>query len=164
MLPATFKQEIRIENVISCMGYEVVLFNAFEVWNLQTVTVECTEGILKKHTHRWNLHNNYKEKMTMSAVITFWELLKKCQTITSIANSSDKMPWLSTTFISSQRGCGKSCNHHIYKIAETSPKQHLEGNTTLSADNLVKVTAQSVKPSPSLWTDMTSYHDYPLTS
>ncbi len=39
--------------------------------------------------------------MTMSAVITLWELLTKCQTITSIINGSDKLPWLPTDFITS---------------------------------------------------------------
>jgi hypothetical protein len=29
----------------------------------------------------------------MSAVITLWELLTKCQTIAFITNSSDKLPW-----------------------------------------------------------------------
>jgi hypothetical protein len=39
--------------------------------------------------------------MTMSSVITLWELLIKCQTITFITNSSDKQPWLPTDFIRS---------------------------------------------------------------
>jgi hypothetical protein len=39
--------------------------------------------------------------MTMSSVITLWELLIKCQTISFITNSSDKQPWLPTDFISS---------------------------------------------------------------
>ncbi len=37
-----------------------------------------------------NLHNNLK--MSGSAVITLLELLKKCQTVTFITNSSDKLP------------------------------------------------------------------------
>jgi len=32
----------------------------------------------------------------MSAVVTLWELLTKCQTITFIMNSSEELPWLPT--------------------------------------------------------------------
>jgi len=41
--------------------------------------------------------------MRTSAVITSWELLTKCQTITFIMNSSDELQWLPIDFISSQQ-------------------------------------------------------------
>jgi hypothetical protein len=41
--------------------------------------------------------------MRMSAVITSWESLTKCQTITFIMNSSDELQWLPSDFISSQQ-------------------------------------------------------------
>jgi hypothetical protein len=45
----------------------------------------------------------FEGNMTMSAVITLWELLTKCQTTTFIMNNSDKLTWLPTDFITSQQ-------------------------------------------------------------
>jgi hypothetical protein len=45
----------------------------------------------------------FEGNMTMSAVITLWELLTKCQTTTLIMNNSDKLTWLPTGFITSQQ-------------------------------------------------------------
>jgi len=42
-----------------------------------------------------------QDNMIMSAARTLWESLIKCQTITFITNSSDKLQWLPTDFISS---------------------------------------------------------------
>jgi hypothetical protein len=38
----------------------------------------------------------FEGNIMMNAVITLWELLTKCQTITSITYGSDKLPWLPT--------------------------------------------------------------------
>jgi hypothetical protein len=48
----------------------------------------------------------FEGNMTMSAVITLWELLmchnlRKCQTISFVRNGNDKLPWLYADFISS---------------------------------------------------------------
>jgi hypothetical protein len=49
----------------------------------------------------------------------------------------------------------------IYEIAEES-QQHFDGITTmLSVLKRVKNHSQSVRPSPSSWTEVTSCHDYP---
>jgi hypothetical protein len=57
--------------------------------------------------------------MTMGAVITLWESLKKCQTITFIMNSIAELPWPPTNFISSRQWiqiCLYSSNKNLGKI------------------------------------------------
>jgi hypothetical protein len=51
------------------------------------------------HTHIYQIAQKFPQElctdnMTMSAVTTLWELLKTCQTIPVITNSSDKLPQL----------------------------------------------------------------------
>jgi hypothetical protein len=45
----------------------------------------------------------FEANMTKNAVITLWELLRKCQGITFIMNSSNKLPWPPTDFSSECR-------------------------------------------------------------
>jgi hypothetical protein len=46
-------------------------------------------------------HRHFGGNVTRSAVITFWESLTTCQTVTFLKNSSDELPWLPSDFISS---------------------------------------------------------------
>ncbi len=38
----------------------------------------------------------FEGNIMMNAVVTLWDLLTKCQTITSITHGSDKLSWLPT--------------------------------------------------------------------
>ncbi len=72
--------------------------------------------------------------MTENAVITLWELLSKCQTITFfITNSIDELPWLHTDFISSKWLVGVYKHITIHEIAEKPPEWQSEHNMTTSA-------------------------------
>jgi len=49
--------------------------------------------------------------MTRSAVITFWESLTTCQTVTFIKNSSDELPWLPSDLSAPDDGCREVYNN-----------------------------------------------------
>jgi hypothetical protein len=75
----------------------------------QTDPVNRQRGTLEKQAFQTLCYNlfeipkgnpqHFDDNTTMNTVITLWELLPKCQTITFIMNSNCKLPWLLPTWL-----------------------------------------------------------------
>jgi hypothetical protein len=80
-------------------------FSFSSTFNVSTYHVPLTHQMLDKlyiYEITEKSLKHFENNMTFIAVITLWELLTNCQTLTFIMNSSDKLSWLPTDFISCQ--------------------------------------------------------------
>jgi hypothetical protein len=86
-------------SIIFCLGLLCLHRHMYyeALWGTHSQLGLCSYEVVEKSPRQ-----QFEGNTTTSAVITLWELLTKCHTVTFITNSSDELPWLlPTDFISS---------------------------------------------------------------